>query len=305
MTAASDTAAPSGLVPWLMAIRPRTLPIAVSPVLVGTTLAWQRGSSLSLGTFLATLVAAMAIQAGTNLYNDAADAERGVDGPSRRGPPRATAMGWLSARQVRWGAFGCFALAGLLGLHLIAVGGWPILVLGGLSILAGLGYSAGPMPISFTPLGEAFVLLFFGIGAVAGTFLLQTGELTASAMLTGAILGLPAAGVLHLNNTRDAADDARAGRRTLAIRIGHDASVAVYCALILAPYALLAGLGGLEPQLGWLWLPALSLPLALVLVGRVRRARTGSEMNQLLAGTVQLELVIAALLSIALISSRV
>jgi 1,4-dihydroxy-2-naphthoate octaprenyltransferase len=299
--AVDDSSVPRGLTPWILAIRPRTLPLAASPVLVGTALAWHAGASLRPGTFLATLFAAMAIQAGTNLYNDAADAERGVDRPTRRGPPRVTAMGWLAPAQVRAGALASFALAALLGLQLIAVGGWPILLLGLLSLLSGLAYSAGPRPISFTALGEAFVLLFFGIGAVGGTYYLQAGDLTAAAPLAGVMLGLQAAAVLHLNNTRDAVDDARAGRRTLAIRLGPGRSPPVYAGLVLAPYPLLVALAAVVPGSQPLfWLPALSLPLALTLARRGIAARTGADFNRLLSGTVQLEAAFAVLMCIAL-----
>jgi len=300
VTELTGARAPSGLAPWVLAARPRTLPIAASPVLLGTALAWRMGSSLSVSVFLATLLAALAIQAGTNLFNDAADAERGVDGPTRQGPPRATAMGWLRAEQVRSAGYACFALAALLGLHLVAIGGWPILAIGVLSLLAGLAYSSGPRPISFTPLGEVFVLAFFGVAAVAGTCALQAGHVSGVALAMGVILGLFAAAVLHLNNTRDAVDDARAGRATLAILLGPRRSLPVYAALVLAPYPMLAALAHMQ---GWTsaWLGQLTLPVAALLIRRVYAARSGPDFNRLLAGTAQLELAFAGLMCLAFI----
>lgn len=288
---------------WVMAVRPRTLPLGASPVLLGTALAWQAGTALSLTTFLATLFSAVLIQAGTNLHNDAADGERGVDGPARRGPPRATAMGWLPASQVRAAAYICFALAAVAGLHLVSIGGWPILVIGVLSLMCGLAYSSGPLPISYTPLGEVFVLAFFGIGAVGGTYLLQAGALTLPALIGGAMLGLQAAAVLHLNNMRDCESDAAAGRRTLAIQVGHGASVVVYAALMLAPYLLLVGLWVEEMKLpiAARLLPMLSLPVAVTMVRSVATARSGADFNRLLAGTAQLEAAFAVLLCVALV----
>ena len=139
---------------WLTAARPRTLSLSITPVVVGTALAWAAAGQIRWPAVLAALVASMAIQLGTNLHNDAADSERGGDGPDRVGPPRATASGLLSARAVKRGACACFGLSALLGLYLIAVGGWPILLLGAASIAAGWAYTGGPWPIAYTPLGE-------------------------------------------------------------------------------------------------------------------------------------------------------
>lgn len=302
-TTADDSSVRRRLSYWVTAIRPRTLPIAASPVLLGTALAWQSGAKLSLTTFAVTLLSALSIQAGTNLHNDAADGERGVDGPARRGPPRATQMGWLTAAQVRAAAYACFFFAALAGLHLVTIGGWSILILGVLSLACGVAYSAGPIPISFTPLGELFVLLFFGLGAVGGTYLLQAGELSTVAVLSGAMLGLQAAAVLHLNNVRDADGDALAGRRTLAIEIGRRASNAVYGGLVLTPYVLLVALKLVEPRLPAvaLWLPLLSLPVAVAMARRASAARTGPDFNRLLSGTAQLEAAFTVLLCVSLV----
>ena len=143
---------------WLTAARPRTLGLSIAPVVVGTALAWAVSGQIRWPAMLAALVASTAIQLGTNLHNDAADSERGGDGPDRVGPSRVTASGLLSARAVKRGACACFGLSALLGLYLVAVGGWPILLLGAASIAAGWGYTGGPWPIAYTPLGELFVI---------------------------------------------------------------------------------------------------------------------------------------------------
>ena len=213
---------------------------------------------------LAALVASTAIQLGTNLHNDAADSERGGDGPDRVGPLRVTASGLLSARAVKRGACACFGLAALLGLYLIAVGGWPILLLGAASIAAGWAYTGGPWPIAYTPLGELFVIAFFGVGAVCGTFWLCTATLDAPALAAGLALGLMTGAVLLVNNFRDVEADARVGRRTLAIVAGPRGTAWIFAGLMLAPYALLAPIGRALPH-GHVWPALIALPPALVL----------------------------------------
>ena len=203
-----------------MASRPRTLSLSITPVAVGTALAWALDRQIHWPAVLAALIASMFIQLGTNLHNDAVDSERGGDGPDRIGPPRMTAMGLLDGRSVKHGACTCFAAAALMGLYLIAVGGWPIFVLGILSIAAGFAYTGGPWPIAYTPLGEVFVIAFFGLGAVGGTYWLCAGYLGVPVLASGLALGLMTGAVLLVNNFRDRAADARVGRRTLAIMAG-------------------------------------------------------------------------------------
>ena len=190
------------LSPWLMAARPRTLSLSVTPVLVGTAMAWAADGEVPWLAVLAALIASAFIQLGTNLHNDAADFERGSDGPDRIGPPRVTATGLLSATTVNRGAFVCFGIAALLGLYLTYVGGWPILLIGILSIAAGWGYTGGPYPIAYTPFGEVFVVAFFGVTAVAGTFFLCRGHISASALTSGLAIGSLTGAVLLVNNYR-------------------------------------------------------------------------------------------------------
>lgn len=285
---------------WLTAARPRTLSLSITPVVVGTALAWAAAGQIRWPAVLAALIASMAIQLGTNLHNDAADSERGGDGPDRVGPLRATASGLLSARAVKRGACACFGLSALLGLYLIAVGGWPILLLGAASIAAGWGYTGGPWPIAYTPLGELFVIAFFGVGALAGTYWLCTGTLDAPALAAGFALGLMTGAVLLVNNFRDIAADARVGRRTLAIVAGPRATAWIFAGLLLAPYALLPAIGRALPH-SHVWLALIALPPALVLIYRFRREPPGRGFNRILLWTVQIQLLFSLALSAGLV----
>lgn len=283
---------------WLAAIRPKTLGLSVSPVLVGAALAVSEGHAFRPLPFLLALAAAMLIQAGTNLHNDVADYRKGTDGADRLGPPRATAEGWLSPGAVERGAWLAFGLAFLLGIGLAVIGGWPIVLLGLASLAAGAAYSGGPWPLSSLPVGELFVFLFFGLAAVGGSYYLQTGTLGASVLLAGAVMGLPAAAVLVVNNYRDRFSDQRAGRRTLAVLLPGWASRWEYAALLLGPFLLL-------PRLyhgSWLALvpAAVALP-ALRLVWRLFHEADGTALNGVLAGTAGLQLFLGLVLSLSLL----
>jgi len=287
--------------PWLMAARPRTLGLSVSPVVVGAALAWAVHGHIDAPAVLAALVGSMCIQLGTNMHNDAADSERGGDGPDRVGPARVTASGLLSAHGVKRGAAVCFAAAGLAGLYLVMIGGWPILLLGILSIVSGWAYTGGPWPIAYTPLGEAFVVAFFGVGAVGGTYWLCTASLDAPALAAGLALGLMAGAVLLVNNFRDREADARVGRRTLAIVAGPTGTAALYAAAMLAPYALLWPMARALPHQP-LWLPLVALVPTLVLIRRFMREPPGRGFNRILVQTVQLQVLFGFLLAAGLLT---
>lgn len=280
---------------WLTAIRPRTLPVAVVPVIVGTALAWRDVEALSGLVFAATVLAALLIQVATNLHNDVSDFERGADDPGTRlGPRRATAEGWLTAAAVRRGAALSFAGAGLVGLWLAWQGGWPILAIGVASIACAWGYSGGAKPIAYSSLGELFVWLFFGVAAVAGSYYLQAGRFDATAWIAGALLGLPAAAVLVVNNYRDRENDRRAGRRTFAVVFGARASRIEYGLLLLLPFLALPVLA-VAAGPGW-WLGLLALPWAARLVYRFATLPPGPVFNELLADTARLQLVLGVLI---------
>lgn len=285
---------PTGLRLWLMAVRPRTLTIAVAPVVAAAGLVWGEAHTLLILPLLASLLGAVLIQAGTNLWNDVGDAARGGDQPMRQGPPRVTALGWVAPERVRAAALFSFAAAGLVGLYLAWVGGWPVIGLGLASLVAGWAYSGGPKPIAYTALGELFVLAFFGLGAVGGTVWLQLGTLTPEVMVLGLAIGLPACAVLMANNYRDLEADRLVGRRTLAIRLGTDGSKAAYAGMVLAPFAIL--MSPAAPDGGWVTLAA--APLAVKLVLAFATCPRGVAFNRILANTAKFQLVLAVLVAL-------
>lgn len=282
---------PTGLRLWLLAVRPRTLTIAVAPVVAAAGLVWAQAHMLHPLPLLATLLGALLIQAGTNLWNDVGDAARGGDQPLRQGPPRVTALGWASPEAVRNAALTSFALAGLVGLYLAFVGGWPVVALGLASLVAGWAYSGGPWPIAYSALGEVFVIAFFGVGAVTGTVLLQAGTAGTGAAVLGIAIGMPAAAVLMANNYRDMAADRLAGRRTLAIRLGIPGSKIAYAMMMLAPFPILLGPGA--PDGGWVTLAV--APEAVRLILAFASQPRGPAFNRILAHTARYQLLLAAL----------
>jgi 1,4-dihydroxy-2-naphthoate polyprenyltransferase len=282
---------------WFLACRPKTLTVSLSPVLVGTAIAWHDTSHLRWLPLLAAVLGAALIQIGTNLFNDVGDFLRGTDTPDRLGPKRAAAEGWLMPANVKFGAWLSFALAFLCGIYLVRHGGWPIVAIGLASLAAGWAYTGGPRPIAYGPLGEVFVFIFFGLVAVGGSYYLQTLTLTPVSMVAATMVGIQAAAVITVNNYRDLDGDARNGKNTMAVLIGRPATQGIYMAEILASYLLLLLL---VPALGWLAaMPLLSLPLALSLIQRFRRATPGPVFNQILVATAGLQLVFALLLALA------
>jgi len=279
-------------------MRPKTLGLSVSPVLVGTALAVAEEYPFRPLPFLLALIAAMLIQIGTNLHNDVVDFRKGTDGSDRLGPPRATAQGWLSPEAVAHGAWSAFGLAFLLGIGLAVLGGWPIVVLGLAALAAGAAYSGGPRPISTLPLGELFVFLFFGLVAVGGSYYLQTGQISFAALVAGAIVGLPAAAVLVVNNYRDRTTDARVGRRTLAVLLPAWGSRWEYALLLFTPFLLLPALfNGSSLSL----LPAVLTVPAFYLTVRLFRGGDGRALNSILAGTAGLQLLLGLITSLSLL----
>ncbi len=279
---------------WLLAIRPKTLGISLVPVLVGSGLAWAETAQLHWPTALAALAGALLIQIGTNLHNDAADFERGADTAERIGPARATAQGWFSAAEVKRAAYFAFGLAFLIGLYLAWHGGWPIVLLGLASLVAGYAYTGGPRPIAYSASGELFVFLFFGLAAVLGSYYLQTMSLSFNAFAAAVAVGLLAAAVLLVNNYRDLETDERADKLTLAHYLGRAHARQLYALLLLLPFLLPL----LAPQIspgGWLVL--IALPLALRLLYRFISEPPGPAFNQILAQTAQLQLAYGLLLS--------
>jgi 1,4-dihydroxy-2-naphthoate octaprenyltransferase len=287
-----------------MAARPRTLPAAVAPVLVGTALAATEGTFRVL-TFIAAMLGAVFIQIGTNLSNDYSDARRGADTEDRLGPVRVTAGGLVPPRQVLVATYVAFGLAVLAGVYLIATAGWELLLVGAASILAGVLYTGGPRPYGYEGLGEVFVFLFFGVVAVTGSYFAQTERLTWEAFVLAVPVGLLAAAILVVNNVRDLETDRRAGKRTLAVRLGRARARALYAAMVYGAFvcALLPWLLGSDELSAWLGLALLAVPLAVPVVGIVRARTDGPSLNRALGRTGMLQLVFCALLSAGILAS--
>lgn len=287
---------------WAIAARLKTLSLSVTPVLAGTWWAAASGP-WRVSVLILAMISAVAIQIGTNLWNDAADAERGVDTAERLGPPRLTSLKLLDATAVRRGALAAFLISGLSGLYLALLGGWPILAIGLLSLLMGYLYSMGPWPLSMTPFGEILVVLFFGAVAVAGTAYLHTGAIDSRSIGLGAILGLPAAAVLLINNHRDRLTDERAGRRTLAILLGPAASRLLYGLLLLA--AAVLGVWWSVPHSPAGWLPGMALAaVALSLAVRMWKTPVSAKLNSLIPKTAAFQIgLLLALIGINIVSA--
>ena len=287
---------------WFMAARPRTLPAAVAPVLVGTALAVQQGVFDGIA-FACALLGALFIQVGTNLSNDYSDARRGADTEDRLGPVRVTAGGLVPPRQVLIATYVSFGIAVLCGIYLVIVAGWVLLLIGGVSILAGVLYTGGPRPYGYEGLGELFVFLFFGLVAVTGSYYVQIQELPWEAFVLAVPVGLIASAILVVNNVRDMDTDRRAGKRTLAVRLGRPAVRALYAAMLAVAF-LVAPVpwvfGDLAP---WLLLAWLTLPLAVRLARIVRTRTDGPTLNEALAGTGMLQLAFCVLLSAGILLS--
>ena len=287
---------------WILASRPRTLPAAIAPVLVGTALAAYEDEFRVL-PFLAAMVGSTFIQIGTNLSNDYSDARRGADTEDRLGPVRVTAGGLMPPRHVLAGTYIAFGIAVTAGLYLAAVAGWELLVVGVASILAGVLYTGGPRPYGYEGLGELFVFVFFGIVAVVGSYYVQTEELRWEAFALAVPVGLLSSAILVVNNVRDIDTDRRAGKRTLAVKLGRDRARVLFTAMVVlsfaAPVVILA-LGGLTP---WLLITFAALPLGVPLIKTVSSRSDGPALNGALAGTGRLLAVFSVLLSAGVLLS--
>ena len=284
---------------WLLAIRPATLPAAVSGVLVGLGAALGIGAPFRLDTAVGCLAVALVLQITANLSNDLSDFRRGADTPDRAGPLRVAAAGLVTERQLEIAIVVTIAIAAAIGLWLTTIGGPVLLALGALAIVAALAYTGGPWPYGYRGLGEVFVFVFFGLVAVVGTAFLQAGQIALLFIAAAVPVGALTTAILVVNNLRDIPTDAAAGKRTLAVILGRRATVIEYRLLLavafLVPVALLVAGRGL-PVL----LPLLTLPLALPLERTVRTFAEPRQLNPVLKGTARLALVHGLLLAIGL-----
>lgn len=283
--------------PWILAARPRTLGAAIIPVLAGCALAVS-GDAFDPYFSVLILVCAIFIQIGTNYFNDAIDHAKGADTPERIGPVRATSAGLLPPRAMMTGGALSLAVAAVSAVPLVLHGGWPILVLGIISLLLAYAYTGGPFPIAYVGFGEIFVVLFFGVFAVAGTFFLNTLEVSAASALAGLQIGIHSSVLLAVNNLRDLETDRAARKRTLAARFGLTFARRENAALVIAPFVI----GILWLPLGYFWaflLPLMAMPLAWSLARTSLEAEPARETNQLLARAAALHAAFGLLLALA------
>jgi 1,4-dihydroxy-2-naphthoate octaprenyltransferase len=288
---AAATASVSPFRAWLLAVRPRTLPAAVAPILVGSAVAWHEGG-FHLATALVALAVALLLQVGSNLANDVLDFRRGADTADRLGPTRVTQGGLLSTRQVAVATGVVLGLATLAGLYLVWRGGWPILLLGLAALVAAVAYTGGPAPLGYLGLGEIFVFLFFGLAGVAGSAYVQTRELTPLALWASVPIGAIVTAVLVVNNLRDIPTDRAAGKMTLAVRFGPRFARIEYLGLLAVAFATPLGLwlAGFLGPFWWLSWAALRVAFRL---GLDLHLADGRALNPLLGKTARLALLFA------------
>jgi len=280
---------------WWLGIRPRTWSASVAPVLVGAALAARDGAFRPLPV-LAALAGALLIQIGTNLSNDVLDFRRGADHAERLGPTRVTQAGLLAPRSVVVGAAVAYLLAALCGLYLVHVAGRPILVVGVLAIASGVLYTAGPFPLAYVGLGDVFVLVFFGLAAVGGTYYVQALTVTPAALALGVAEGALAVAILTVNNLRDRATDSAAGKRTLPVRIGERATRQYFRLTVALAFVVPLLLVAVR-LLDWpVLVVVLALPQAVAVAHDVVAGATGRALNPLLGATARVQYVHALLL---------
>ncbi len=276
---------PSPLQIWLAALRPKTLAAGAAPVIVGVAVAAAR-DDISILLSLACLAGALSLQLVSNLANDLFDHLNGADTAARLGPDRATANGWVSVRQMAVATTLMSLVAVAIGAVLIVEAGWPVVAIGVAGLLCAVAYTGGPAPLGYLGLGDPLVFLFFGPAAVCGTVFVLQGELGFEAWLASVPMGLLSTAILVVNNLRDREEDARTGKRTLAVRMGAEGARLEYLALIASSYAVL-GFGVLRgaPEIGIGWLlPMVTLPMALLRVRAIQR-KDGAELNDELGAT--------------------
>lgn len=293
----------STLQAWILATRPKTLPAAIGPVLVGSALAFA-DDRFSLYPALAALAVAILLQIGVNLANDYFDHVKGIDTDDRIGPLRVTQSGLIAPHKVKLAMLLTFILAALCGAYLITVGGWPVVIIGGAAILSALAYSGGPFPLASHGLGDLFVFIFFGLVAVCGTYYVQSLKFTMIAFILATSIGLLITAILVINNLRDITSDKKVGKYTLSVLLGERGSKWEFIILLIGGYVipLIIWIGGFISF--WILLPLLSLPLAISVGREVWEASIGPALNQTLARTARLSLIFSLLLALGLILSK-
>ncbi|HMD89041.1 MAG TPA: 1,4-dihydroxy-2-naphthoate polyprenyltransferase [Anaerolineaceae bacterium] len=286
---------------WWLGIRPRTLPAAIAPVLVGWGIViGTNSSSFKIFPALVILFCSVLIQIGTNLVNDVVDFEKGIDTQERQGPTRVTQSGLLTPSQVRAGVAITFGLAAAAGIYLFSIAGWPVLIIGAASILAGISYSTGPFPLAHNGLGDLFVLIFFGFVAVCGTVFVLYGSIPLIAWLSGLAIGGLTVNILVVNNIRDIETDRKSGRRTIPVVFGRLTAEIEYgiffaIAFLMPEFLLLFHLSQI-----WILITLVSLQYGFGVVRTMLSAKEGPMYNKALAKTGQLLLYYSILYAIGL-----
>jgi len=284
---------------WVLAIRPKTLPAAAGPVLVGTALAYS-DQRLAILPALGALCIAVLLQIGVNLANDYFDHIRGIDTQDRLGPKRVTQSGLIAPDRVKSAMWGVMGMALVLGSVLVIRGGWPVVFIGVACILGALGYSGGPYPLASHGLGDLFVFIFFGLVAVCGTYYIQTLQLSWRVIAMAVMVGLPITAIIVVNNLRDMYTDQKAGKYTLAVLLGERGSKLEYTLLLLSAFGLSLifwRIGWFSP---WILLTWLGLPLCWVLIRLVWNSPISPALNAVLAKTAAFSLCYNVLLSIGI-----
>lgn len=290
---------PSGWRVWIAGARPRTLPAALVPVLVGTACAAGR-TDLVAWRFVAAAVVALALQVGTNYANDYSDGKRGTDSAAHRvGPLRLVGSGLVAGRLVKRAAMVSFGIAALAGLALAVAVGWELLVVGAAALLAGWFYTGGPRPYGYLGLGEVFVFVFFGVVATAGSAYVQEEAISGLAVGASVPVGLLATALLVVNNLRDIPGDAASGKRTLAVRLGDARTRVLYVGLLVGAAVAVPLVAGLGDR------PAAALALAAVPLGRrpvleVLSGARGAALIGVLGATGLVQLTYGGLLALGL-----
>ena len=284
---------------WILAVRLKTLPAAISPVILGCALAYHDGAFYFLICAM-TLLAAVLIQIGANFANDVFDFEKGSDREDRLGPIRATQSGLISVEKMKKAMWLAFALAICVGFYLAFIGGWPIVFIGLTSIAAGIAYTGGPYPLGYHGFGDLFVFIFFGLIAVPGTYYLQIGTINELSLHMGVIMGMFSTAILVVNNLRDVDLDKLSGKNTLAVRFGKKFSKIQYSILMLSPFLLpLYIWWNFENELSLL-ITIFALPISFHLINQIFSLK-GKDLNLVLARTARFLFIFTVLLSAGLI----
>lgn len=284
---------------WILAARPRTLFAAIVPVIVGSSIALHDGK-FNLTSAIIALLCSILIQIGTNLTNDLFDFLRGTDKDSRVGPQRAAASGLLSIEEIKIGTIATFGLSFLLGLYLVFTGGWIVLLIGVVSILAGIAYTAGPLPLAYNGLGDVAAFLFFGLVATVGTYYVQAYEFSWMSFWSSIPVGALITNILVVNNYRDREEDSSNGKNTLAVIFGDNFSRIQYVIFMIISYAILFVVFFTFKRSFFVFLPLISLPLSIKLIRMIYTLR-GHELNKTLELTSKLSAIYGFLFAIGIL----